>query len=315
MPWQQYQDIEVQPSQRVPIRRRYSVTADILSYQRCPRQYGFFKVHGYEPAHTVQVYFGTIIHQVLDRAHAHYQGVYDEATAGQIPADEDVEQYFTEVDNALRSRGIRAINPKLRDLACELIKRFNQLEGPTLYPRVRETEYPIQADRGTYILHGTVDVLADPEIGEATYDQMEIWDYKGTKFPNPDVSSPRQAEVNRRHLQMYDFQMYVYAELYRERTAVYPAKAILYFLNELNDEPQPRTRPPNALYEVTFDQDVIRRALGDFARTVAAIDQSRESDDWSAPSPDRDPGKETCDICDIRWSCPLKTTQYHMRYP
>jgi hypothetical protein len=261
------------------------------------------------------VYFGTIIHQVLDRAHAHYMGLYDPATMGQIPTDAAIDEYFTEVDNALRSRGIRAINPQLRDLACELIKRFNQLEGPTLYPRVRETEHPIQADRGSYILHGTVDVLADPEVGEPTYDQMEIWDYKGTKFPDPNVSNPHQAELNQRRLQMYQFQMYVYAELYRSRNGVYPAKAILYFLNELNDGPSPTNRPPNALYEVSFDESVIQQALADFGNTVDAIEQSRGLDQWPAPSQEQDPGKETCDICDIRWSCPLKSTKYPMRYP
>jgi len=315
MPWRNYQSVEVRPSQEAPIRRRYSVTADILSYQRCSRQYGYFSVHGYEPAHAVQVYFGTIIHQVLDRAHAYFQGLHDPATTGQIPTDEDIEAYFTEVDSALRSRGIRAINPDLRNLACELIKRFNQLEGPTLYPRVRETEHPIQADQGAYILHGTVDVLADPEIGEPTYDQMEIWDYKGTRFPNLDAPNPRQAELNRRRLRMYEFQMYVYAELYRARNGVYPAKAILYFLNELNDRPRATTRPTNALYEVAFDQDVIQQALDDFEATVNAIEQSRALDRWSAPPPDRDPGEETCDICDIRWSCPLTRDQYQMRYP
>jgi hypothetical protein len=315
MPWRNYQNVEVSPPQQVPIRRRYSVTADILSYQRCPRQYGYFKVHSYEPAHSVQVYFGTIIHQVLDRAHAHYKGLYDPATAGQIPTDGDIEEYFTEVDSALRSRGIRAINKDLRNLACELIKRFNQLEGPTLYPRVRETEHPIQADQGSYILHGTVDVLADPEIGEPTYDQMEIWDYKGTKFPDPSVSNPRQAELNHRRLQMYEFQMYVYAELYRARNGVYPAKAVLYFLNELNDGPRPIRRPSNALYEVVFDQEVIQQALDNFEAIVDVIEQSRDLDQWPAPPPTQDPGKETCDICDIRWSCPLKRGKYPMRYP
>lgn len=315
MIWENYQDTEVQRAQQQPAKRRYSVTADILSYQRCPRQYGYFETHGYEPAHAVQVWFGTIIHQVLDRAHAYYKGSYDPETAGEIPTDERIEAFFDEVDNALRARGIRAINPQLRDLACELIKRFNQLEGPTLYPRVRETEHPIQATRRNYILHGTVDVLADPAIGDASYDQMEIWDYKGTKFPDPGVSNRDRAELNRRRLQMYRFQMYVYAELYRQRNGVYPAKAILYFLNELNDGPVPTTRPRNALYEVDFDEGAIQEAMEDFEITVEEIEQSLDTNQWPAPPSDEDPGPETCDICDIRWSCDLKGDKYQLRYP
>jgi hypothetical protein len=313
--WEEYESVEVRPPQRAPLRRRYSVTADILSYRRCPRQYGYFKAYGYEPAHTVQVYFGTIVHQVLDRAHAHYKGLYDLSTAGLMPSDEDIDRYFTEVDNSLRSRGIRAINRELRDLACELIKRFNALEGPSLYPRVRETEHPIEADRGTYVLHGTVDVLADREVGDGRYEQMEIWDYKGTKFPDPGVSDPDRAELNRRTLDMYRYQMYVYAELYRARNGVYPAKGVLYFLNELGDGSPPLARPPAALYELLFEQSDVERALDEFEITVHEIESSRDRDQWPHPPAGRDPGKETCDICDIRWSCPLKARQYHMRYP
>ena len=52
----------------------------------------------------VQIYYGTLIHQVLDRAHAHYAGLRDPETKGQFPTDQDIENYFNEVDQALRVR-------------------------------------------------------------------------------------------------------------------------------------------------------------------------------------------------------------------
>src|SRR5437899_2623978 len=58
---------------------------------------------------------------------------------------------------------------------------------------------------------------------------MEIWDYKGTRLP--DLSSAEMRD--------YVWQMCAYAELYRERAGTYPARAILYFLNDLDLDPEP----------------------------------------------------------------------------
>jgi putative RecB family exonuclease len=114
---------------------------------------------------------------------------------------------------------------------------------------------------------------------------------------------------------MYEYQMYVYAELYRARNGVYPAKAVLYFLNELSDGPRPSVRPYGALYEVPLDAEHIREAMSNFEATVQAIEESLRLHSWEVPSAAHDPGDETCDICDIRWSCSLKGGRYPRRYP
>jgi putative RecB family exonuclease len=284
------------------IKRRYSVTTDILSFLLCPRQYGHFSVRGYIPANALQEFFGTIIHRVLDRAHGHFKGLLDSSTKGKLPTDQDIDQYFDEVQRALKARGIRAF-VRESDLARELVKRFNTIEGPTLYPRVKDTEHRIQDDQGSYILHGVVDVLVNPAVKNPRPDQMEIWDYKASRLPG--------ADVQRR--QRFEFQMLVYAELYRARNGTYPAKAILYFLNELAGTPVPSSRPANALYEVSLDPKRIQQALKLFGTTVQEIERCHDSDQWPPPPPKQTPGKETCDICDIRWSCP--SVKYEMRYP
>lgn len=301
--WQHFQTLKIPLSESAPIKRRYSVTADVLSFQRCPRQYGYFAIKGYEPAHTVQIYYGTIIHQVLDRAHRHYDGLIDPSTQGQLPTDADIEKYFNEVDSALKARGIRAVRKAERDAALRRLKLFNQIEGPQLYPRVRDTEHRLQSDRGDYLLHGTVDVLADdpnwlPGMG------AEIWDYKGGPRPK------KRSDIRRN-----GFQMLVYAELYRERNGVPPTKAILYFLGELDASQSSLTRPLNALVEIPLRPQRIQTALHDFADTVSEIETCRVNDNWSAPRPRQEPDQQTCDICDIRWNCPAVSQRYPMRYP
>ena len=292
-PWSVYSDVRVPPQTTTPVRPRFSLTSDIISYRRCRRQYGYFGNDGYAPAQTLQVFYGTVIHQVLDRCHRHYSGLLEGIPGGNIPTDEDVEQFFGEVENALRTQGIRPVSAIVRNQALRVIQNFNNLEGPGLYPRVVDTEYRLESDREQFIMRGVVDVLADTTDAEP--DQREIWDYKGTNRPN--ASDPT--------LRDYIWQMCVYAELYRVRTGSYPRRAILYFINELRSgpgDPPPRRRPIRAVYEVDFsDPAVIQQALNEFDRTATDIMACKARQEW--PEPGDQPDEGTCDVCDLRWSC------------
>jgi len=311
MSWKQYQNLKIVVTPGAGIKEKYSVTADILSFQLCSRQYGFFAVRRYQPAHVVQIWFGTIIHQVLDKLHMHYSGLLDPNTKGQIPLDTDVETYFTEVEDSLRARGIKAINQSIMDIALKVLKIFNRVEGVNLYPYVLDTECALQADQGNYILHGIVDVLRDISVGRdiPNYDSVEIWDYKGSRFPD------MNRQDGRRKLERYTFQMLAYAQLYRLKTGNLPLKGVLYFMNELDTVPKPTARPTQAAYELDFRNPLnlqnMNQAMQLFSQTVIDIERCRQQDRWD--SPQQKPDKETCDICDLRWNCP--TVSYPMRYP
>ncbi len=297
-------------------RRRYSVTADILSFRRCRRQYGREAVHGYAPSRTSQFFYGTVIHQVLDRAHAHFHGLIDPATKGKVPSDEEIREYFEDVRQSLRTRGIRGARPKVEDQALEVIQLFNRVEGPTLYPRVIDSEHRMQADEDTYVLHGTADLLLAPNDVDRSPGALELWDYKGQRRPSP----------ANRHFQDYLFQMRVYADLYRRRHGVYPARTNLYFLNELyaltveGGKPLEQARS-SALLTVEIAPLEVADALTAFRTSVAEIERQRALDDWAAPAVGDGPGKETCTICDHRWNCPTVrddpelSSSIPMRYP
>ena len=282
------------------IRPRFSLTSDIVSFRKCRRQYGFFGNDGFVPAQAVQVYFGQTIHQVLDRCHRHYSGSYGHPR-GTMPTDADIVSYFAEVDRAMRAHGVRPASPIVEQQALDVLKTFNRLEGPLLYPRVRETEFRLESERNNYILRGVVDVLASDANGDD-----EIWDYKGTD--KPPLSSDE--------LRDYEWQMSVYAQLYKVKTGRYPTRAVLYFLNELKQRPgQPPviTRPRPAIHEVDFMRDgvaadgtpiLVQNGLAAFDITANDIITCKHSHSWPAPTPPDIPDNKTCDICDIRWNCP-----------
>ena len=302
MLWENFNDVKV-PKKNTEIKRRYSVTADVLSYRRCARQYSYYSERGFVASLPNQIFIGTIIHEVLDRAHGHYAGRRDQSTAGNIPSDEDISRYFDEVENALRTQGMRV--PKhVKEYALEILRAFNRIEGPVLYPRVVDTEHRLQTDRGNYILHGVVDVLVSDSKDPR---QREIWDYKGTKRPDTGTAAGKKILAD------YLFQMQVYANLYKLRNNEYPKKAIIYFLGELAGEFD--STPEKAILEVQLEDDKIVNALNEFEKTVGDIETSRESNKWLPPVDGHESAsKETCDICDLRWNCPVEMKNYPKRF-
>jgi putative RecB family exonuclease len=303
----------VHPDAPTPSRPRFSLTSDIISFRKCRRQYGYFGNDGFVPAQAVQIYFGQMIHQVLDRCHRHYSGLYPGVAAGTLPADADIDAYFDEVEQALRAHGVRPASPSVATQAKQVLKTFNRLEGPTLYPRVLDTEYRLESDRNNFVLRGVVDVLASDGA-----EGREIWDYKGTNMPALGSASLRD----------YEWQMSVYAELYKSKAGLYPQRAVLYFLNELKEVTgdSPITiRPVRAVHVVDFMRDGVRgdgtptlvfQGLQHFDVTAVDILNCRLSRQWDAPTGTGVPEEATCDICDIRWNCSAHPAgKYSVRLP
>ncbi|MFQ5911334.1 MAG: PD-(D/E)XK nuclease family protein, partial [Thermoplasmata archaeon] len=162
-----------------------------------------------------------------------------------------------------------------------------------LYPRVIDTEHKLQVSLEDFVLHGVVDVLAQT-AGEAK-NGREIWDYKGSQRVASDSAE----------MENYEFQMQVYAELYRQKNGQFPQRAVLCFLGEKELE--------DMLVEVPFGKRSISRAMNVFQGTVAEIERRRTLDDWSPPS--QIPSRETCGACDIRWDCPTAGHMFPMRHP
>jgi putative RecB family exonuclease len=287
-------------------RPRFSLTTDILSFRKCSRQYGYFGNDGFIPAKAGQMFFGQIVHQVLDKCHLHYQGKLGFAEKT-FPTDLDIKSYFEEVSNALRSHGIKRPSKHAEEKALDVICLFNKVEGPTLYPLVIDTEFRLESERDNYVLRGVVDVIAESNTGEP-----EIWDYKGSY--NPGVASDE--------MQDYIWQMSVYAELYKVKTGVYPVKAVLYFVNELSNIPSTTQHPKRAREEINFMEEgieedgtptLVKKALIEFDKTASDIIKCKKSQEWSTPTGNKIPDENTCDICDIRWNCKAHDNKYPLR--
>jgi hypothetical protein len=286
--------------------RRYSTTADILSYKRCRRQYGFFGVRGFSSATATQRYFGTLVHDVLDRINRDY------ASSKVLPDRQGIELLIQEAHDRLIRSGVRPYNAKDQQAhATKLIDRFVHLIGPQFFKHVQQTEYRLERALQThthrrYILSGIVDVLS----GSVSHDlglpystdpgDIEIWDYKSGRYP--DKGSPE--------LQSYEYQIRVYAELYRQQTGDYPARSVLVFIGELGDDDRwnraggDPSMFPRLVYPIHPIAKQIEMAMQDFHETVEEIEVERAkpyANQWLPPS--HAVSIETCEACEIRYSC------------
>ena len=317
MGWEQFKSLTLDPSKEPRIKKSYSVTGDILSFQICPRQYGMYKHRGFHPAHRIQMWFGLTIHQVLNKLNQQYMGEINPSKKGLVPSREDVIQFFEHVTDNLGAVGIRAINTHEKELALNVIQEFNRIEGPRLYPNIVETEYKFQSNLEHYILEGIVDVLrhsgTDKTPLPAEFDNIEIWDYKAAR--NPQVSQPSK-KIEGKKIEKYSYQMRVYAQLYRLKTGKFPRVGRLYFMNELMGDSPDNAKRERAILSIDFTDPAelkkISNAMEMFDETVKQIVLCCESDRWDPPTEIHD--NETCDGCDLRWNC-KSVKSYKARYP
>lgn len=258
------------------LKRPYSITGDILAYRRCKRQYGYFNEHGFTAARATQLFFGRVVHETLDFAHKYYRGELEEETAGEIPSDEKIEEFFTRVADSLRAQNME-ISEDAEQEALNYVQRFNRKEGPRLYPDVNDTEHPLRTDEDDFIIEGVVDVLLRDD------DRIEIWDYKAGQRPD-------EAELSD-----YETQLITYAVLYRERNdGQLPDRGVIYFLGEEDRA--------DAQFVIDFEDVDIDDSLADFEQTVRNIQDSRENQDWD--DIENPPSEQTCTVCEIKRNCP-----------
>jgi len=331
MVWKRFDNIPEIPLIDREDPKTYSITADVISYRRCPRQYLLYRERGFVPPNATQFYFGTVVHQTLDVAHSHYRGYIEGVPKGSIPSSEDLYKYFRIAENGLFASGIRPFNhgkhgglsadnligtedyDKLIDIigperasAFYRIRFFNDVEGENLYPRVIDTECRIDADQKDFIITGTVDVITTSDGGG-----RELWDYKSLK--------PEDLEETKRDGRDARMQMRIYAHIYNQRTGIMPTRGVIYSLGSIDPRTTPQgERPDDAIIEISDldDEDAYAKAIDEFNRTVREIEKARQENDW--PGPSSDPGKTTCDSCPRRWECPYVgdfKRFYPPRYP
>lgn len=259
-------------------KREYSVVGDWLAFRRCPRQYGYLVEYDYATPQATQLFAGLVVHRTLDRAHRHFRGDLDGATAGEIPDRDTLREYFDESVTALREQRILPVGSAVEDTIFDHIERFNRTVGPDLYPGITDTECKLRYDTRSAVLNGVVDVIKED-------DTVALCDYKAAKRPEEDDEL----------LADYRRQLKAYAALYHRSEGELPDEGVIYFISE--DDPE-RER-----LTISFDDTMVENALDAFGDTVDEIEATRETDSWGAIDASDAPDEKTCAECPVNGDC------------
>lgn len=286
--------------------RKYSITSDILSFKRCKKQYGYFSVRGFVSSTATQRFFGTLVHDVLDDINREYK------LTQQLPDEDNIKEKVNKAHERLRAAGIRAYNEEIQlQKAARMITRFVYLAGHPFFKNITKTEYQLENVMKTtnginYIIGGVVDILAGAAshdmglLNIAKKDEVEIWDYKsGDALSSKDF------------IKDYEYQMKVYAELYKQQNGVYPSRCVLVFLGEADKKDWGNKKHSIKEFKDMFHilefantKHNTQEAIEDFNFTVEQIEKERLKpfkDQWAAPTSKVD--KDTCVACEIRYNC------------
>ncbi len=313
----------------------YSLTGDLLSYDRCAYQYRLFTRTGVRQSHPVQQWYGNFLHMGMRRAYDLWRNDGEEPKGflwsdPLMPPFEDLVEHITR-----RLRALGLFRPaSMGEIAEQRLVRAIRVLGPLIFPLIKEAEVRLAALRQEastehepetiYQITGVVDVLAstpfavaadNPLVAEVLRragevpggEELEvILDYKG--IARADIEDM---------LETAQRQILTYAWLRNRRVgrSVVTAGAVV-FVNDLLDcDGDPNVDPTPAELEhllhaaiepVVVTTDSPEEAAQFFDKRVREI-EARQALEGTAPLAEiwvPRPHHATCIACDARYHCP-----------
>ncbi len=144
----------------------YSLTGDILSFQRCPLQYRYYNGSSLPPSRPVQMWTGEFVHGVLEEAYRHWQihhatfpwpctpTPWPPPPAPLVRAANDIGILGDLVETRLAAGGKRPRSSTARASAYSRVEAAINLLAPHLFPLITAAEHRISGTRGMPALPG-----------------------------------------------------------------------------------------------------------------------------------------------------------------
>ena len=199
-------------AQRFPLHRPsatppvFSVTGDLGRYERCPRQYMYFRKWGFAYPRTGSNTIGDIVHGSIDAIHRN-------ALRGVSIDERRIRETVAQQSAAAHA------NSDVGQAALQQVARYVR-ENQFAFDSILASELPLRSDEGDYRLTGRVDLISE----NAGF--LEITDFKtGDRAA---TAPHRQAEFER--------QLLLYAHMAEQRLGRPVSRARIYWTDEPNLE-------------------------------------------------------------------------------
>jgi len=157
---------------RMPIRKTSSFTSDLKVYEKCPRQYEFFRFYQFTPTRSAEYFFGNLVHQTIEEIH---RLAMDEKAKSL--KDSLIGDLFQRNYRNLLTRGLRPIGPKQTEEALFQVMNYFKQNRPD-FERIIYTEVDVSIEKENYILVGKVDLLLGGD------GKLELLDFKSQPRPS-----------------------------------------------------------------------------------------------------------------------------------
>ena len=250
------------------LRKSYSFTGDILTYEICPTQYKFFRELEFIPGRSTNTFTGTLIHAVLEDIH---RAVINHEENKITP--ENISEWFKDEYDSLSRTEQAYLTQQSRETVLGQIMRYVQRQGSD-WSAIRKSEYEVNTVRGDYILEGKIDLISIRD-GET-----EITDFKSGAKPNINIIADRES------LETYRRQVFAYAYMVEHAAGLKVNRMKLYYMAEESGSP-----------EITYqyDSDEAEKIMKGFDETVSRVARK----EFSSKAQD----SEVCRECVFRYYC------------
>jgi DNA helicase-2/ATP-dependent DNA helicase PcrA len=251
---------------KLDLKKSYSFTSDIKTYETCGRQYGFYREFEFTPSRAVTILFGTLVHQTIEDIHRKF------LTGKGSDVDEPfIEERFEFNYKMLQLKEVRSMADPQKKAALQNVVHYWK-NNKQILDSIQGAEIDVSLEKDSYVLKGSIDLIAD-ENGE-----LEILDFKTGKVPEGETEM----------LRSYYLQLCIYAHIFEQRQGKTPTRLVLYWTGEFNREKARMVFP--------YKKEDVDGAIDHFETVVKQI-QARNYDVEHAPS------KEVCNECDFRSYC------------
>jgi DNA helicase-2/ATP-dependent DNA helicase PcrA len=253
------------------IKKEYSYTGDIISYEHCPLFYKFFRAIGFSEVRVGATLFGALVHETIEDVHkAVLRGEQDTIT------NENIEHWFNSNYNNLKLSLSSFLDEPRRQLALEQVLRYKD-KNEKQWDRIMEVEVMVSLVKSEYILKGKIDLIR----GEKG--MIDIIDFK-SDARKPDVNDPSDAS----RISQYRRQLEIYAHILEERYGLKIDKLHLYYTSEESGNPQISWNRENVNIPLTIE-------------TVDGIIQQIEAKNFDNTNTEK--CQQLCGNCDMRYYC------------
>lgn len=260
------------PSRDLPFEvPKYSLTGDVLSFQRCGLQYRYYNRSSLPPSRPVQLWTGEFVHGVMEEAFLYWQlhqppfpWPCNQTSWGSPPPSRiayDLGEFGDSVEARLRASGKTPRNRDARNAAYRRVDAAINLLAPHLFPLISTVEEKLSSTRlmpainapygqqprgDRYELTGIVDVISSVSLTTQTNNPLVQMIYN--QVPNlsgvfdviVDYKAARRPPMipaaNSNNYWLHEaWQVQTYAWLRRQQPNTNPVGAgILIYVNELS---------------------------------------------------------------------------------